>query len=136
MLNLPLVEDVAAFRLVMSDNHTSGWTDRIVKSNSPFPTNHGCMPTSFQGCNAGNVAGAPMVSDYTDVNWTRVKGARANLLIKPSEDLTIELGAFWRELQQGARVSKTRSTDSRPLAGFSRISNRHTLRSHRHFQTV
>jgi iron complex outermembrane recepter protein len=117
MLNLPLVGDVAAFRLVVSYKYTSGWIDRIVKDDFPYPTNNGCTPTSFQGCNAGNVAGAPTISDYSDVNWTRVEGGRADLLIKPSEALTIELGGFWQELQQGGPSQYDAEYGLAPIGG-------------------
>ena len=50
MVNLPLIDNQMALRLVGTDSHTSGWIDRIVLSDFPLPD-----PTGFI---RGNVLGA------------------------------------------------------------------------------
>ena len=60
MLNLPLVDNQMALRLVGTDSHTSGWIDRIVLSDFPLPN-----PTGFF---RGNVLGAPVAEDYKQSN--------------------------------------------------------------------
>ena len=47
LLNLPLLTDKVALRIVVSSSFTDGWIDRIVENPFPFPTNNGCTPTAF-----------------------------------------------------------------------------------------
>src|SRR5581483_4042962 len=66
MLNLPLVQDYAAVRLVLTDKHISGWIDRDVLF--PFPTE---VDNSTQ---RGNVAAAPGVQRFSESNSEEMKG--------------------------------------------------------------
>jgi iron complex outermembrane recepter protein len=116
MLNLPLVEDKVALRIVGTDKYTSGWIDRIVLNPFPIPTNQGCAPTAFEGCNRGNIAGAPVQADYRGVNWERLTSVRGSLLITPVEDLSIQLGAFYQRIKQGGPNEYDASSGIAPSA--------------------
>src|SRR5712675_20774 len=55
MLNLPLWQDVAALRLVVTDKHIQGWIDRDVVSPFPLESSGG-----FADARRGDVAAAPV----------------------------------------------------------------------------
>src|SRR5579859_4921316 len=61
MLNLPLISDSLAVRLAASDSHTCGWIDRIVIAQPDFPA-------PLSGSTRGNVAGAPVQTEFRGVN--------------------------------------------------------------------
>jgi iron complex outermembrane receptor protein len=89
MLNLP-IGDKAALRVVTTDKYISGWIDRdvIAPGEFPFPTNFGgCGPFYF--CTRGNVAAAPIADQIKGSNLERFVAARATLLLKPTDDLSI-----------------------------------------------
>jgi iron complex outermembrane recepter protein len=94
MLNLPLVQDTLALRVVASDVYTSGWIDRIVLNLFPTETNGGAT--------RGNVLSAPIQSVDKDTNWARVDGVRASLLWQPTSQLTITPSVFVQSVTQGA----------------------------------
>ncbi|MGH8290064.1 MAG: TonB-dependent receptor [Steroidobacteraceae bacterium] len=93
MLNIPLVSDVVALRLVATDKYTDGWIDRIVES--PFPEE------SDGGLTRGNVLAAPVAMRFSDVNWERLQGGRAELLAQPTERLTISASFLDQRITQG-----------------------------------
>src|SRR6202789_2678329 len=68
MVNIPLIDDKLAVRIVATDEHTSGWIDRIVLGDFPLPTNPQPQCAPFAGCTRGNLTGAPVLKDYRDVN--------------------------------------------------------------------
>jgi outer membrane receptor protein involved in Fe transport len=117
MLNLPLVADKVALRIVATDKYTSGWIDRIVVNPFPLPTNNGCTPTLLQGCNAGNIVGSPIAKEYSGVNWTRLKGARASLFIQATDQLTIDMGVFWQQLKAGGYSQYDAESGITPIGG-------------------
>lgn len=86
MINLPLIDDTLALRLVGTENHTSGWIDRIVADPFPLPSAGGLV--------RGQVQNAPVEKQYPGSNAYQVYAARATLLWKPTEDLTITPGYF------------------------------------------
>lgn len=86
MVNLPLVEDKLALRIVGTENYTSGWIDRIVAS--PFPL------VSPDGTMRGDVAHAPVQKRYPRSNDSWLNGFRANLLWRPTADLSLNFGVF------------------------------------------
>src|SRR6202034_4322374 len=59
MLNAPLINDVLAMRLVVTDKSTDGWTTRSAESDFPPPTNPGPCGPGWTGCVRGNVAAVP-----------------------------------------------------------------------------
>ena len=95
MLNLPLGQDVAALRLVVTNKHVQGWIDRDVVS--PFPLEIG---TGFVDSVRGNVAAAPLVKRVTESNTENLKGGRATLLVQPVEGLSITAGALYQRINQ------------------------------------
>jgi iron complex outermembrane recepter protein len=92
MLNIPLVQDVAALRLVGTDKYIDGWIDRKVLS--PFPT-------EVNGSTArGDVAGAPVAEDFRHSNTEHLQAGRATLLIQPTDRLSVTLGYMHQSLTQ------------------------------------
>jgi iron complex outermembrane recepter protein len=93
MINLPLVSDELALRIVGTYGYTSGWLNRIVLSDFPLETNGGLT--------RGNVLSAPVAGIHPDENDERLTGARVALLIKPNESLTITPSIFYQRIGQG-----------------------------------
>jgi iron complex outermembrane receptor protein len=92
MLNIPLMQDVAALRLVGTDKYIDGWIDRKVLN--PFPT-------EVNGSTArGDVAGAPVAEDFRHSNTEHLQAGRATLLIQPTDRLSITLGFMHQSLTQ------------------------------------
>jgi iron complex outermembrane receptor protein len=81
MLNIPLVDDRLALRVVGTEAYTSGWIDRIVAN--PFPL------VSANGAVRGDVQDAPVQKQYPGSNSDQLYGVRATLLWKPTSRLSI-----------------------------------------------
>jgi outer membrane receptor protein involved in Fe transport len=94
MLNIPLVQDVVALRLVGTDKYIDGWIDRKVVN--PFP------PEVNDSNSRGDVADAPVTADYRHSNWEQLQAGRVALLIKPGDALSITVGYMHQSLTQGA----------------------------------
>jgi len=88
MVNLPLVDDTLALRLVGTEDHTSGWIDRIVAD--PFPLVGGTP----DGTVRGDVQKAAIQKQYPDSNAYQTYAARATLLWKPTESLSVTPSYF------------------------------------------
>jgi outer membrane receptor protein involved in Fe transport len=95
MLNVPIVQDKAALRVVASDRFLSGWIDRIVVDPFPLPIDNATV--------RGNVTGAPVASKKSDVNDEHLQSFRASLLLQPSDNLTITPGYFFQSVRQGGQ---------------------------------
>lgn len=95
MINLPFWSGSAALRVVGTEEHESGWIDRIVIAASDFP-----LPANNLA-SRGNVLTAPVQSDYRDVNDEDLSAVRAALLLQPSEALRITPSVFYQKLTQG-----------------------------------
>jgi iron complex outermembrane receptor protein len=92
MLNIPLMQDVAALRVVGTDKYIDGWIDRKVLN--PFPT-------EVNGSTArGDVAGAPVAQDFRHSNTEHLQAGRATFLIQPTDRLSITLGFMHQSLTQ------------------------------------
>ena len=103
MVNIPVIQDVVALRLVGTDKYIDGWIDRKVLN--PFPT-------EVDNSSArGDVAGAPVSADYEHSNWERLRSGRALLLIQPNDRFNLTFGAMRQDLTQGA----PNTIDSPPL---------------------
>jgi iron complex outermembrane recepter protein len=94
MVNLPLIADTLALRIVGTDTYTDGWIDRKVLN--PFPLE------GNDGTTRGDVLAAPVAKTYTDSNWTRLQGGRATLQWTPIDGLTISPSMFFQRVTQGA----------------------------------
>jgi iron complex outermembrane receptor protein len=92
MLNLPLVQDKLALRLVGTEAYTSGWIDRIVAGNYPLP--------SVDGSTRGNVQAAPVLKRYRGANDEQAYAVRATLLWAPTEALTVTPSFFYQTSKQ------------------------------------
>jgi outer membrane receptor protein involved in Fe transport len=103
MLNIPLMQDVVALRIVGTDKYIDGWIDRKVVSPFPVEVNNSTA--------RGDVAGAPVVADYSHSNWERLQAGRALLLVQPNDRFSVTLGAMHQNLKQGA----PNTIDSPPL---------------------
>jgi iron complex outermembrane receptor protein len=88
MVNLPLIDDTLAVRVVGTEDYTSGWIDRIVAD--PFPLVGG----NPVGTVRGDVQGAPIVSQYPGLNAYQIYAARVTLLWKPMENLSVTPSLF------------------------------------------
>jgi outer membrane receptor protein involved in Fe transport len=88
MLNIPLVDDRLALRVVGTEAYTSGWIDRIVAN--PFPL------VSANGAVRGDVQDAPVQKQYPGSNSDQLYGVRATLLWKPTSRLSITPAVFYQ----------------------------------------
>ncbi|HVW69118.1 MAG TPA: TonB-dependent receptor [Steroidobacteraceae bacterium] len=92
MLNLPLINDQLALRIVGSEAHTSGWIDRIVLNPFPLPTNGGAT--------RGAVLAAPVESVRHGSNAEQLYGVRVTMLWKPTDALSITPSVFYQRITQ------------------------------------
>ena len=93
MINLPLVNGIAAVRIVGSYSHDAGWIDRIVTEPGTFPLSNGAT--------RGNVLAAPVAEDYHDVNGVDRTTVRISALIKPFDGLVIAPSFFYQNMTSG-----------------------------------
>jgi outer membrane receptor protein involved in Fe transport len=93
MVNLPLISDSVALRIVGTYGYTSGWIDRIVVPNFPLETNGGLT--------RGDVLASPASVVHHGVNDESLTSGRVALLIKPIEALTITPSVFYQNIDQG-----------------------------------
>ena len=101
MVNIPIVPDKLALRVVGTEQYVSGWIDRIIDTPFPLPTNPGPACPGWNGCVRGNVQAAPSQQTKPDVNWELQQGARASLLFKPNEDLSIQTNFMFQGTTMG-----------------------------------
>ncbi len=94
MVNLPIGAGLAAVRIVASYEADSGWINRFVAEPGTFP-----LATATGA--RGNVAAAPIASEYTDVNDTQRTTVRISGLVQPIEGLTITPAFFYEKLTSG-----------------------------------
>ncbi len=95
MLNVPIGE-IAALRVVTTAKYISGFIDRIVAPPGEFPAPTAPSYTSAAPancgayyCDRGNVAAAPVQNVVKGSNVERFYSARAALLVKPTDELSI-----------------------------------------------
>jgi iron complex outermembrane recepter protein len=92
MLNLPLIDNVLALRIVATEAHTSGWIDRVVAN--PFPL------ASTNGALRGDVASAPVQKQYHGSNAQQLYGFRATALWQPNDALSVTPSFFYQNSKQ------------------------------------
>jgi len=88
MINIPLIADTLALRVVGSESYTSGWIDRIVSD--PFPLVGG----NPVGTVRGDVQDAPIVKQYPGSNAYQTYGAHVTLLWQPTSSLSVTPSYF------------------------------------------
>ena len=99
MINIPLIDNTLALRAVVTEKYTSGWIDRDVVGNFPFPINP-CAAWPA-GCTRGNVLASPVTQQIKDVNWENLTSARLNLLYKPTDQLSIDAFGLYQRIRMG-----------------------------------
>ena len=93
MINIPLIADTVALRVVAGYTHDSGWIARIVVPDFPLETNNGLT--------RGNVLAFPASAIHNGVNDEDIFEVRAALLIEPTQGLTIKPSVFYQRITQG-----------------------------------
>jgi len=94
MINIPIIAGKLAIRLVATEDHTSGWIDRIVLD--PFPE------VNAIGSVRGDVLEAPVAKDYKGSNADQSNSLRGTLLWQPTTKLTVTVAAdYISEHQDG-----------------------------------
>ena len=88
MINLPLIDETLALRVVGSENYTSGWIDRIVADPLPLV---GGNPI---GTVRGDVQEAPIEKQYPGSNAYQSYGTRVTLLWQPTQSLSVTPSYF------------------------------------------
>jgi iron complex outermembrane recepter protein len=99
MFNVPLIDHTLALRVVVTNQYTSGWIDRDVIADFPFPINP-CAAWGT-GCTRGNVLASPITQQNKNVNWENLTSGRASLLFKPNENLSIDTFAMYQRTRVG-----------------------------------
>jgi iron complex outermembrane recepter protein len=92
MLNIPLIQDTLALRVVATGAYTSGWIDRIVAGSFPL--------VSLNGAIRGNVPAAPIDKQYPGSNAQQLYGFRATVLWQPTKQLSITPSVFYQNSKQ------------------------------------
>lgn len=93
MLNIPLVQDLAALRLVVTDKYVEGWIDRTVLNPFPLETN--------KSTTRGEVGAASVAAKFRESNWETLRGGRATLLVTPTDRLSLTAGVMYQRIAQG-----------------------------------
>ncbi len=91
-LNIPLIQDTLAVRLVGTYSYDSGWLSRTVVDPFPLETNPSCP--GFYGCTRGNVIGGNVTANHQDVNDLSATLGRVSILYKPIDNLSIDATAL------------------------------------------
>jgi iron complex outermembrane recepter protein len=92
MVNLP-ISDTMAVRLVGSEEHLSGWIDRIVIAQPDFPA-------PVNATTRGNVAAAPIEAENKHINDETLLGFRVAMLWTPTDRLSITPSFMFQQISQ------------------------------------
>ena len=98
MINMPL-GDTAAVRIVGSFSNDSGWLERRVIEDGAVAVDAGSFPNVSR---PDNFYTAPLQEDIKGANTTHVDSVRAELLWKPTENLSIQPTMLYELVQQAA----------------------------------
>src|SRR5271170_1896507 len=104
MLNIPLGE-IAALRTVMTAKYISGFIDRIIAPPGEFPSptvqagTAGAPALCAYYCQRGDVQDAPVEQVVKGANLERFVSARAILLVKPSDPLSITTTLMYQRIE-------------------------------------
>ena len=116
MVNIPITDKVA-LRLVGEEKYVSGWIDRIVDTPFPYPTNPNPSCAPYLACTRGNVTAAPSKT-IPNVNWEIQQSARASLLVKPIDDLSITTNFMYQRISMGGYNEYDQPPGSGTLAHY------------------
>jgi len=113
MVNVPLVKDQLALRVVGTENFTSGWIDRIVA----FPF----LLVQEGGTVRGDVGAAPIQAQYPGSNAYQLYAVRASLLWTPTENLSMTPAFFYETSKQNgpSAYDSASATNAAPGAGLA-----------------
>jgi iron complex outermembrane recepter protein len=99
MLNVPLVNDLLAMRVVLTDKYVDGWISRyVLGDNFPFPTTP-CP--GWAACTRGNVTAVTPEAIVPRINWERLQGGRVGFLAQPNDALKIDATAMYQKISMG-----------------------------------
>jgi iron complex outermembrane receptor protein len=102
MLNIPLIDDRLAMRVVLTDKYTDGWIKRVVLGQSfPVPTNPGPCGAGWPGCTRGDVTAVTPEAVVPRINWERLQGGRAQFLAQPADGLKIDATVMYQKISMG-----------------------------------
>ena len=93
MLNLPMGTR-SALRLVGTDQHRSGWINRVVLNPFPLPANPAAPPR-------GNVLAMQPSQTFSNVNTEDLRNGRLEWLLRPSDALSITALVMYEQLKMG-----------------------------------
>ncbi len=118
MLNLPLVPDRVALRIVGSAGYDSGWIDRIAGgTNYPLRVDPSigelALPTcpGAFSCTRGNVLQTKGATTFPNVNYTQTNSLRGSLLARLTDDLTLTLNGMFHGITAGGYNSYDQTPD-------------------------
>lgn len=92
-LNIPLVEDIAAMRVVLTKKRLSGWIDRNTTSEMPIGDPDGTR---------GDLAALTPDRVHRGTNDTRLDSARVSMTIQPTDQLSITPSFLYQSTRLGA----------------------------------
>jgi iron complex outermembrane receptor protein len=99
MLNVPLVNDLLAMRVVLTDKYTDGWISRyVLGQNFPVPTTP-CP--GWAACTRGDVTAVTPTEIVPRINWERLQGGRVGFLLQPTDALKIDATAMYQKITKG-----------------------------------
>jgi iron complex outermembrane recepter protein len=101
MLNVPLLADTFAMRIVATDKYRDGWITRYVEPDFPVPTNPGPCGPGWPGCTRGDVTAITPSQSTPRINWERLQGGRVEFLAQPTSALRIEATAIYQKITMG-----------------------------------
>jgi iron complex outermembrane receptor protein len=102
MVNIPF-GDTVALRVVATDRYISGWIPRVVIADFPFPTGPAGTPGTpaecvTYYCNRGDLEGLTPTKVIPHSNNERFASARALLLVKPNDQLSVTTTAMYQRI--------------------------------------
>jgi iron complex outermembrane recepter protein len=102
MLNIPLINDLLAMRVVLTDKYTDGWIKRVVLGQDfPVPTNPGPCGAGWPGCTRGDVTAVTPEAVVPRINWERLQGGRAGFLLQPADGLKVDATVMYQKISKG-----------------------------------
>ncbi len=101
MLNVPIIDDALAMRVVGTDKYRDGWITRYVEPEFPLPTNPGPCGPGWPGCTRGDVLAVTPSEITPRINWERLLGGRIELLAQPLTGLSVEATAMYQRITMG-----------------------------------